>query len=47
MPVAVARRGRDVLERAGATVLYRETNVGHEIDEAVVPDLRAFLAKLR
>jgi phospholipase/carboxylesterase len=47
VPVAVARQTRDVLERAGATVLYRETEFGHGIDEAVVPDLRAFLAKLR
>lgn len=46
VPVSVARHARDVLERAGATVLYRETHVGHEIDEAVIPDLRAFLAKL-
>jgi len=44
--VRVARDARDVLERAGACVLYRETEVGHEIDEAVIPDLRAFLAKL-
>jgi len=47
VPVDVARRVRDALEGAGAAVLYRETEVGHEIDQAVVPDLRAFLAKLR
>jgi phospholipase/carboxylesterase len=46
VPATVARQARDVLERAGATVLYRETEFGHGIDEAVVPDLRAFLAKL-
>jgi len=46
VPVAVARNARDALERAGARVLYRETDSGHGIDEAVVPDLRAFLAKL-
>ena len=46
VPVDDARAARDALERAGATVLYLETDVGHEIDEAVVPDLRAFLAKL-
>jgi predicted esterase len=45
-PVSVARYARDVLERAGATVLYRETDSGHGIDEAVIPDLRVFLAKL-
>lgn len=46
VPVAVARQTRDILERAGATVLYRETPGGHGIDEAVIPDLRAFLANL-
>ena len=46
VPIDAARQARDVLERAGATVLYRETDVGHEIDQAVIPDLRAFLAKL-
>jgi predicted esterase len=46
VPVSVARHARDVLERAGATVLYRETHSGHGIDEAVIPDLRSFLAKL-
>jgi phospholipase/carboxylesterase len=46
VPVDVARRARDLLERAGASVLYRETDVGHELDAAVIPDLRAFLEKL-
>jgi len=46
VPISIARQTRDVLERAGASVLYRETQVGHEIDETVIPDLRAFLAKL-
>jgi predicted esterase len=46
VPVSVARHARDVLERAGVSVLYSETHVGHEIDAAVIPDLRAFLAKL-
>ena len=46
IPVSVARHARDVLEGAGAAVLYRETPVGHEIDEAVVPALQAFLAAL-
>ena len=46
VPVRVARHARDVLERAGASVLYRETDIGHAIDEAVIPDLRAFLAQL-
>jgi phospholipase/carboxylesterase len=46
VPVSVARHARDVLERAGATVLYLERHSGHGIDEAVIPDLRSFLAKL-
>ena len=46
VPVDAARHARDVLERAGATVLYRETDVGHEIDQAVIADLRTFLAEL-
>ena len=46
VPVSVARHARDVLERAGASVLYRETHGGHEIDDAVIPDLLAFLARL-
>jgi phospholipase/carboxylesterase len=41
-----ARRARDVLQAAGADVLYRETAVGHEIDQAVLPDLRGFLQSL-
>jgi phospholipase/carboxylesterase len=46
VPIDAARHTRGVLQRAGATVLYLETDVGHEIDQAVIPDLRAFLAKL-
>jgi predicted esterase len=46
VPVDVARQTREVLERAGAAVLYCETEIDHRIDEAVIPDLRAFLAKL-
>ena len=46
VPVEVARQARQMLERAGAAVLYCETEGGHSIDAAVIPDLRAFLAKL-
>ena len=46
VPITVARAARDVLEGAGATVLYRETDGGHGIDDVVIPDLRAFLARL-
>jgi predicted esterase len=46
VPVAAARNLRALLELAGADVLYRETGVGHELDQAVVPDLCAFLARV-
>lgn len=46
VPVEVARQARDALEQPGATVFYRETDVGHQIDQAVIPDLRDFLARL-
>jgi phospholipase/carboxylesterase len=41
-----ARAARDLLRGAGAEVLYLETGIGHQIDQAIVADLRAFLAKL-
>ena len=41
-----ARAGRDLLRGAGADVLYLETGIGHRIDQEIVADLRAFLAKL-
>jgi phospholipase/carboxylesterase len=46
VPVAAARNARTLLEDAGAELLYRETSVGHELDRAVIPDLRALLAEL-
>ena len=46
VPVHVARRARDVLEGAGATIVYCETDVGHEIDQTVVPTIRNFLTQL-
>jgi predicted esterase len=42
--VGHARTARDVLAAAGGDVLYLETGIGHEIDQQIVPDLRAFLA---
>jgi phospholipase/carboxylesterase len=44
VPVESARRARDVLEGAGARVIYLETEIGHELDQAVVPQLRDFVA---
>jgi phospholipase/carboxylesterase len=41
--VQFARRARQRLEAAGNRLLYREFPVGHGIDPAVIPDLRAWL----
>ena len=38
--VEFARSARDVLEEAGADVLYREVPVDHTIDPAVLPELQ-------
>jgi phospholipase/carboxylesterase len=46
VPVEVVRQARQALERAGAAVVYCETETGHTIDEAAISELRAFLAKL-
>jgi len=45
IPVDFARQARERLLDAGADVLYRETpGMGHTIDPAFVPELRAWLA---
>ena len=41
--VDFARQARQRLEAAGSRLLYRESPVGHGIDPAVLPDLRAWL----
>lgn len=46
VPVTAIRRLRAVLERAGGTVTYLETDTGHEIDKSVIPHVRAFLSHL-
>jgi phospholipase/carboxylesterase len=43
VPVDAARHARDLLEAAGAEVLYRETEIGHELDQQVIPELREFV----
>ena len=43
IPVEFAHRARDRLIAAGATVLYRESPMGHSIDPGFVSDLRPFL----
>jgi phospholipase/carboxylesterase len=44
IPVDFGRAARDRLLGAGADVLYRESPVGHTIDPAFIPELRAWLA---
>jgi len=45
IPVAFAHAARAELEAAGAELLYRETpGIGHAIDPAFLPELRAWLA---
>ncbi len=37
------RNARDLLEAAGAAVLYRESPIGHSIDPSCLPELREWL----
>jgi predicted esterase len=39
------RRARELLEGAGAEVLYRETPMYHQLDPAFVRDVSAWLAE--
>jgi phospholipase/carboxylesterase len=43
VPVAAARRSRDILEDTGVPVEYHELNMGHEIPIPVLSILRRFL----
>jgi phospholipase/carboxylesterase len=43
IPVEFAHRTRDRLVAAGATVLYRESLMGHSIDPSFVRDVRSFV----
>jgi phospholipase/carboxylesterase len=44
--VVWGRRARQLLEEAGADVLYRESPIGHGIDPGFIPGLQAWLARL-
>jgi phospholipase/carboxylesterase len=44
IPVQWGRAARDMLEEAGAAVLYRESPIEHWIDPDVIPLLREFVA---
>jgi phospholipase/carboxylesterase len=46
IPVDAARAGIERLRAAGVDVRYRETDIDHRIDQAVVPELRAFLEEV-
>jgi phospholipase/carboxylesterase len=47
VPVEEARHARDLLSEAGAAVTYCETSIGHEIDQTIIRDIRAFLSQNR
>jgi len=44
IPVEFGRRARDVLEAAGAEVMYYESPIGHSIDPQAIPLLRGLLS---
>jgi phospholipase/carboxylesterase len=44
IPIEFGHRARDRLVAAGASVLYRESPMGHALDPAFVRDLRGFVA---
>ena len=46
VPVADVRAGVERLRAAGAQVRYLETDIGHRIDQAVLPELRGFLERV-
>ena len=46
VPVAEARDARDTLRALGSELLYLETDIDHRIDQAIVPALREFVARL-
>jgi phospholipase/carboxylesterase len=43
IPVAFGRRTKELLERSGASVTYREYEMGHQISEESLNDLMAWL----
>ena len=44
--IEFSRRARQLLEEAGADVLYRESPVPHTVDPRLVPELRGLLARV-
>jgi phospholipase/carboxylesterase len=50
IPVEFGRQARDLLERAGADMIYRETSMTHAVDPAflrqIAPWLQAHLARV-
>lgn len=47
IPVDFARRARDLLEKAGADVLFRESPLPHAVDPAFLDDLVPWLRRIR
>ena len=45
MDIEFARRARELLERGGLEVEYRETELGHQIDPAHIADATAWLGE--
>jgi phospholipase/carboxylesterase len=41
--IEFARRARELLERAGLAVSYRESPIGHGVDPAWLPELASWL----
>ena len=46
IPVEFGRQARQVLEEAGASVLYREYPLPHAIDPGFLPEVREWLARV-
>jgi len=43
IPVEFGRRAREILEAAGAEVVYRESPMGHQIDPSFLAEVRALV----
>lgn len=47
IPIEIARQSRTAVEAMGATVQYREYEMGHQLIPAEIADVRTFLSSLR
>lgn len=46
IPIAMPRKTKEILSRSNAIVSYNEYNMGHEINEECLVDVKAWLAAL-